>query len=106
MKVARGRFEQCYNGQIAGDMESMLIVKTDTVQATNDKQQVKSMPKQLGTLPVQLDKPATLGADISIYQWWFWNQIPVTLGNLMGGSIFTGILLYTTYGRMNNYVRL
>ena len=47
-----------------------------------------------------------LGADISVYQWWFWNQIPVTLGNLIGGSIFTGMLFYTTYGRMNKHVRL
>jgi len=46
-----------------------------------------------------------LGADISVYQWWFWNQIPVTLGNLVGGSVFTGMLLYTTYGRMNKHVR-
>ncbi len=47
-----------------------------------------------------------LGADISVYQWWFWNQVPVTLGNIIGGSIFTGMLLYTTYGRMNKRVRL
>ncbi len=39
-----------------------------------------------------------LGADISVYQWWFWNQIPVTLGNLVGGTVFTGMLLYATYG--------
>ena len=67
MKVAGGGFEQCYNGQIAVDMESMLIVKTDTVQATNDKQQVKPMLKQLGTLPVELGKPATLVADTGYY---------------------------------------
>lgn len=39
-----------------------------------------------------------LGADISIYQWWVWNQIPVTLGNIIGGALFTGLLLYHTYG--------
>lgn len=43
MKVPGGGFEQCYNGQIAVDMESLLIVKTGTVQAANDKQQVKPM---------------------------------------------------------------
>jgi formate/nitrite transporter FocA (FNT family) len=26
-----------------------------------------------------------------------WNQIPVTLGNLVGGFVFTGLALYLTY---------
>jgi formate/nitrite transporter FocA (FNT family) len=26
-----------------------------------------------------------------------WNQIPVTLGNLVGGFVFTGLALYVTY---------
>jgi formate/nitrite transporter FocA (FNT family) len=26
-----------------------------------------------------------------------WNQIPVTLGNLVGGFVFTGLFLYWTY---------
>jgi formate/nitrite transporter len=39
-----------------------------------------------------------LGADISLSQWWVWNQIPVTLGNILGGALFTGLLLYHTYG--------
>src|SRR5450759_1260599 len=38
-----------------------------------------------------------MGAKISLYQWWVWNQIPVTLGNLVGGLLFTGIALYATY---------
>jgi len=38
-----------------------------------------------------------LGAKIGIYQWWVWNQIPVTLGNLVGGFVFTGLALYVTY---------
>ena len=38
-----------------------------------------------------------LGAKVSFYQWWIWNQIPVTLGNIVGGSVFTGLLLYYTY---------
>ena len=67
MKVSGGGFEQCYNGQIAVAMESLLIVKTDTVQATNDKQQVKPMLKQLDTLPVELSKPITLVADTGYY---------------------------------------
>ncbi len=67
MKVAGGGFEQCYNGQIAVDMESLLIVKTGAVQAANDKQQVKPMLKQLDTLPVELGKPTTLVADTGYY---------------------------------------
>ncbi len=39
-----------------------------------------------------------LGADIDFSQWWLWNHIPVTLGNIAGGAIFTGMLLHVTYG--------
>ena len=28
---------------------------------------------------------------------WVWNQIPVTLDNLVGGFVFTGLALYTTF---------
>jgi formate transporter len=38
-----------------------------------------------------------LGAKVSLYDWWAWNQIPVTLGNLVGGFVFTGLALYATY---------
>ena len=38
-----------------------------------------------------------LGAKVSVYEWWVWNQIPVTLGNLVGGFVFTGLALYSTY---------
>jgi formate transporter len=38
-----------------------------------------------------------MGAKVSVYQWWVWNQIPVTLGNIAGGLLFTGIALYATY---------
>ena len=37
-----------------------------------------------------------LGADVSMADWWLWNQIPVTLGNLIGGFVFTGLALYLT----------
>ena len=42
-----------------------------------------------------------LGAKVSVYQWWVWNQIPVTLGNLVGGFVFTGLALYTTFKPAN-----
>jgi len=38
-----------------------------------------------------------MGAKVSVADWWLWNQIPVTLGNLVGGFIFTGLAIYTTY---------
>jgi len=38
-----------------------------------------------------------LGAKVSFADWWIWNQIPVTLGNLVGGAVFTGLALYLTY---------
>ena len=38
-----------------------------------------------------------MGAKITVADWWLWNQIPVTLGNLVGGFIFTGLALYITH---------
>ncbi|WP_428774741.1 formate/nitrite transporter family protein [Vibrio sp.] len=38
-----------------------------------------------------------LGADFTIADWLMWNQIPVTLGNLVGGLLFTGLSLYMTH---------
>jgi formate/nitrite transporter len=38
-----------------------------------------------------------LGAKVSVAQWWLWNQVPVTLGNLVGGFLFTGLALYLTH---------
>src|SRR5262249_2786549 len=38
-----------------------------------------------------------MGARVTISEWWLWNQIPVTLGNLVGGGIFTGIAIYLTH---------
>ena len=67
MKVSDGGFDQCYNGQIAVDMESMLIVATNTVQACNDKQQVEPILDQLKALPVKLGKPDNLVADTGYF---------------------------------------
>lgn len=38
-----------------------------------------------------------MGAKVSIADWWLWNQIPVTLGNIVGGLLFTGLALYYTH---------
>jgi formate transporter len=38
-----------------------------------------------------------MGASVSARDWWLWNQIPVTLGNIVGGMVFTGLALQLTY---------
>jgi formate transporter len=38
-----------------------------------------------------------LGAPISIAQALLWNLLPVTIGNLLAGSLLTGMALYATY---------
>ena len=38
-----------------------------------------------------------MGAKVTVADWWLWNQIPVTLGNLVGGFVFTGLALYLTH---------
>ena len=40
-----------------------------------------------------------LGAHVSVSQWWIWNQIPVTIGNICAGALLTGAALYYTYAR-------
>lgn len=35
-----------------------------------------------------------LGADVSFADWWMWNQIPVTVGNLVAGVVFTAWALH------------
>ena len=37
------------------------------------------------------------GAPVSIRSWVLWNQLPVTLGNIVSGALFTGLALYATY---------
>lgn len=47
-----------------------------------------------------------LGAKISFGDWWLYNQIPVTLGNIVGGALFTGLALYLTYGVKKSRTKL
>lgn len=39
-----------------------------------------------------------LHAPVSLGNWWRWNQIPVTIGNIFPGALFTGLALYSTFG--------
>src|SRR5262249_5258161 len=38
-----------------------------------------------------------LGTKVTVAEWWLWNQIPVTLANIVGGFVFTGLALYLTH---------
>jgi formate/nitrite transporter len=38
-----------------------------------------------------------LGAPVPVATWWVWNQIPVTLGNIVGGVVLTAVALYAAY---------
>ncbi|MBV6484873.1 MAG: putative formate transporter 1 [Flavobacteriales bacterium] len=41
-------------------------------------------------------------ANITIGDWWIWNQIPAIIGNIVGGFVFTGLFLYLTYYKKEN----
>lgn len=38
-----------------------------------------------------------LKANITIADWWLWNQIPATLGNIAGGFLLTGAAMYYSF---------
>ncbi len=40
-----------------------------------------------------------MGGNFSILDYFLWNEIPVVLGNLVGGIAFTGLTLYATHAR-------
>src|SRR5690606_30448842 len=40
-----------------------------------------------------------LGADFTIMDYLIWNEIPTVVGNLVGGLLFTGLVIYYTHGR-------
>lgn len=38
-----------------------------------------------------------LKANITIADWWLWNQIPATIGNILGGFLLTGAAMYYSF---------
>ncbi|MDP4251235.1 MAG: formate/nitrite transporter family protein [Bacteroidota bacterium] len=42
------------------------------------------------------------GAKLTITDWWLYNQGIVTLGNIIGGLLFTGVAIYYTHRKENN----
>lgn len=67
MPVPGGGFEQCYNAQAAVAAGCLLVIATDVVQASNDKQQVAPMLDRLGALPEELGEVETLLADTGYF---------------------------------------
>jgi transposase len=67
MPVPGGGFEQCYNAQAAVAAGSLLVVATDVVQASNDKQQVVPMLEKLDALPDEVGAIETLLADTGYF---------------------------------------
>lgn len=39
------------------------------------------------------------GDTVSVSDWWVWNEIIVTLGNIVGAAILVGMVLYITHGK-------
>ncbi|RYY34801.1 MAG: formate/nitrite transporter family protein [Sphingobacteriaceae bacterium] len=39
------------------------------------------------------------GANVTFSDWWLYNQLIVTAGNIVGGLLFTGMAIYYTYGK-------
>lgn len=40
-----------------------------------------------------------MGAPVSLSAWWLWNQLPVTMGNLIGGFLFVGVPMLSMRNR-------
>jgi transposase len=67
MKVSGGGFDQCYNGQVAVDTDSMLIVGAFVTQAGNDSRQIVPMLAVLTKQKDQIGMPAQLLADTGYF---------------------------------------
>lgn len=39
------------------------------------------------------------GAKVTVADWWLYNQLIVTAGNIAGGLLFTGVAIYYTYSK-------
>jgi formate/nitrite transporter FocA (FNT family) len=42
-----------------------------------------------------------MGGDFHLWDYFFWNEIPTALGNLVGGFLLVGLPLYLTHVRTN-----
>lgn len=46
------------------------------------------------------------GANVSMGDWWLWNQLPVLAGNLIGGALFTALFFYLSHKPAPSLARL
>jgi len=67
MKISGGGFDQCYNGQVAVDTDSMLIVAAFVTQAGNDSEQIVPMLDVLKKQQNQIGIAAQLLADTGYF---------------------------------------
>jgi transposase len=67
MPTSTGGFEQAYNGQVAVDMDSSLIVENHVSQSPNDKQEMEPALEGLGSLPQKLGKVEAATADAGFF---------------------------------------
>lgn len=67
MKVAGGRFDQCYNAQALVDTESMMVLVPHVSDAGNDKEQIEPMIEKMQTNPEGLNQPDTILADTGYF---------------------------------------
>jgi transposase len=67
MKVSSGGFDQCYNGQVAVDTDTMLIVGAFVTQAGNDSRQLEPMLAVLAKQKEQIGIPTQLLADTGYF---------------------------------------
>ncbi len=67
MPTSNHGWQQAWNGQIAVDMDSHLIVGGHISQAPNDKQQLEPMLNELEALPEELGVPTRITADNGYY---------------------------------------
>jgi len=40
-----------------------------------------------------------LGATVTVVDWWIWNIIPVTIGNIIGAVVFVSMIYQFAYGK-------
>jgi len=46
------------------------------------------------------------GANVTMGDWWLWNQLPVLAGNLIGGVLFTALFFYLSHKSAPSFARL
>ena len=84
---------QCLEGHNRSEVRRILLTASGGPFRT-----MKAADLARVTVAEALNHPTwRMGAKITVTEWWVWNQIPVTLGNLVGGLAFTGLTLYATH---------